>query len=566
VNKLSRRILATIALTVVGAWLAADRAAAESPKPALTIAFAGYDQLASDMKVIDQVDSHLGLADKFAEFLNMATKGKNLDGLDKSRPWGVLVFVGESDEPSSLGYLPVTNLKKLMAGLPVPGGEEPTANAKGVYEIPSGGKTIYAKQKGAWAVLSDNEDSLGDAVADPTSLISDLSKKYLVGIRGNVQNVPAARRDQFLAAIKGLVQIGLAAQGGGEEQQALQRASIKQMFDQLDKLSKELDTLVIGLGMDAATKSIYLDIETRAMEGSDLAAQSAAMSDAKTNFAGFAIPGAAMTLLAAGKTDKDQAAQAKQMLDSIKASTTKQLDENDELGDKRRDVAKQLLGDVFDVLKKTIDLKKSDAGMAVVLGDEPAAIGGWMIAGGKKLDGTLKKLAKEIESESPELGQMIKLNAEEYEGIKFHVATVPVPPAGGAREVFGDTVQIVIGISDSRLYFGAGKEPISALKKAIDASKADPDKSISPMEMIVSAAPIAQFIAKTAPDSAKKKAKKFADQISKMSGKDHFSVTLKPIPNGTAARITLEPGALKTIIGFIAIAEKSGGDDSSDEN
>ena len=204
-------------------------------------------------------------------------------------------------------------------------------------------------------------------------------------------------------------------------------------------------------------------------------------------------------MLAAGKTDDADVAQAEQMLKGAKAAIVKQLDENDELGDKRRDLAKQLLNDVFNVLKKTAELKKSDAGLAVVLEDHPAVIGGWMIAGGKRLDAALRKLAKAIGDENAELGQMVKLDAEELDGIKFHVATIPVPPSDGGREVFGETVQIVIGVSDSRLYFGAGKEPIAAIKKAIEASKEDPEKSIPPMELVVSAAPIAKFLAKTAP-------------------------------------------------------------------
>ena len=41
--------------------------------------------------------------------------------------------------------------------------------------------------------------------------------------------------------------------------------------------------------------------------------------------------------------------------------------------------------------------------------------------------------------------------------------------------------------------------------------------------------------------SAKKKAKKFADQIAKM--KDHLSICVKPVSNGVTMRMTLEPGA-----------------------
>ena len=109
----------------------------------------------------------------------------------------MLVAVGDSEEPIVQGYLPVSNLKELVGGIPIPGGDAPAPNAKGVYEIPSGGKTLYAKQKGQWAVLSDSEDSLNAAADDPTPQISDLAKKYLVAVRGNVQNVPLARRQQI---------------------------------------------------------------------------------------------------------------------------------------------------------------------------------------------------------------------------------------------------------------------------------------------------------------------------------------------------------------------------------
>ena len=297
-NKSLGKLPAMLLLAVAG-WLPAAKLSAADAKPALTIAFAGYDQLTADLKVIDKIDSHFGLAEKLEGFLQAATQGKKLAGLDKSRPWGVLVTVGESDNPVAQGYLPVSDLKQLIAGLPTPGGA-PTPNDKGVYEIPSPtGKSLYAKQKGEWAVLSDSEDSINAAKEDPSSNISDLAKKYLISVRGNVQNVPAARREQVLGAMRGLVTLALSAQPGNAEQQAMQQASVKQMFDGLDKLSKELDTLVIGLGIDAETKSLFLDVETRALDGTEMATKCAAMKDAKTNFAGFALPGAAMTMLAA---------------------------------------------------------------------------------------------------------------------------------------------------------------------------------------------------------------------------------------------------------------------------
>ena len=86
-----------------------------------------------------------------------------------------------------------------------------------------------------------------------------------------MQNVPAARREQFLGAMKGLIQLALSAQPGNADQQAMQQASVKQMFDGVDKMSKELDTLVIGLGIDAESKSLFLDVEARALDGTEMA-------------------------------------------------------------------------------------------------------------------------------------------------------------------------------------------------------------------------------------------------------------------------------------------------------
>ena len=255
-------------------------------------------------------------------------------------------------------------------------------------------------------------------------------------------------------------------------------ANVKQIFEKLEKLSKELDTLVIGVGLDASSKSLFLDFEARGVEGSELAKKFETLKDAKTDFAGFAIPGAAMTMLSAGTTDEEDVKEAKAALATYKTSLNKLLDSNDQLGDKR-ELAKQLLGDVMGVVEKTVELKKSDAGMAIVLENGPAVVVGARIAAGEKLEATIKKLVKEIAKDDPKVEEIIKFDAEKYEGVNFHVAKIPLPDPKAA-EVFGESVQIVIGINDSSLYLGAGKDPIAVIKKAIDASKASPGKAIDP--------------------------------------------------------------------------------------
>ncbi len=109
-----------------------------------------------------------------------------------------------------------------------------------------------------------------------------------------------------------------------------------------------------------------------------------------------------MTMLSAGTTDDEDVADAKAMLASYKTNLNKLLDSNEQLGDKR-ELAKQLLGDLLDVVEKTAELKKSDGGMSIVLDDGPVVIFGARIAAGAKLEGTLKKLVKELANDEPKL-------------------------------------------------------------------------------------------------------------------------------------------------------------------
>ena len=122
-NKPLRNTMAIALLLAVGTLASAHRAAAADPKPALTITFAGYDQLISGLKALDELSPHAKLAEKAEAAIGSQTHGKGLAGLDKARPWGVMVSLGENDQPIVQGYLPSTDLKKLLASLPLPGGE-----------------------------------------------------------------------------------------------------------------------------------------------------------------------------------------------------------------------------------------------------------------------------------------------------------------------------------------------------------------------------------------------------------------------------------------------------------
>ena len=134
--------------------------------------------------------------------------------------------------------------------------------------------------------------------------------------------------------------------------------------------------------------------------------------------------------------------------------------------------------------------------------------------------------------------------------------------------MLGDKVKVVVGISPSGLYLGAGKDPVAEIKKAIDASKAAEGKAIDPVQMVVSATPIAKFLSKVVKDDnppdaeAEKNFTKAAELLAKCDGKDHVTITVTGIPDGANMQLKVQSGIVKTVLSLVP---GIGSDESSDK-
>jgi hypothetical protein len=86
------------------------------------------------------------------------------------------------------------------------------------------------------------------------------------------------------------------------------------------------------------------------------------------------------------------------------------------------------------------------------------------------------------------------------------------------------------------------------LKQVIDASKAEPGKSISPGRLTIALGPILETVAALADDeSAQQIAMMLSQTMAQSPGKDHVKIESRSIPNGSMTRITLEEGVLRLI-------------------
>ena len=517
-------------------------------KPVVTVSFSGYDELMTNIDVFGRLGGNPDTSKGLEFMLQMMTQGKGLSGLDKKQPWGAVYLADDQGKSAIYGFLPVTDLKQLVEiGQALQLAEIELDN--GVYEIQTPAMTLYARQKGNWAIICREKETLDQAPVDPLKLLGDMPKNYDLAIRISVKNAPKEYREQFLAQLRAGVEVGLTQMPDEtEEQYELRVGMAEQSFQQLATLVNELEEVMLGWNVDPSTSSTYIDLELTAQSGTKLIDQFAMMKPGKSKFAGFNMPQAALTANWVGTMTDADVTRAKSNLASFRKSMIANL-EDQGLSEDETKLATKLLDDIHDFVVKTIETKKSDGGLALLLDTEAATlVAGGAVAEGGKLEKVIEQLVADMKATDPDVANMIELNADTHQGIRFHTFTLPTPEP--EMEPFvGEELEVVLGISDERVYLAAGRDAMKTLKSVIDQSKAAEGKEVPPMQISISVGAFAKFLAAAAVDEPQTQAMAamLSAALADAGEKDHILLTAKPIDRGVRMRLELEEGLLKAL-------------------
>ena len=420
-----RRTLVSVAAAAVmlGGWCLAR---AQEAKPLVTVAFSGYDEIKRDVAMIGQLGGNPKLADALEGLLAMATGGKGLDGLDTSKPWGFVVQT-EGEKFPMFGFVPVKDFKKLM-DLTIQLGLPAKDNGDGTYGLTIPGPNVTIKAQAGWAIVTIGGMEPASVPADPSAGVGDLPKKYDIAVRGSVKNVPEQFKQLFISQIQMVMQMaGRRTPGESDEEYAVRSNVMKMSLQQYITLVKELDEITLGFAIDQQTKTAYLDTQMTALPGSKTAQQMAAMTDAKTNLAGFDLPGASLVANMTSNISDADLAQWKGITKAGRDAVLKEV-ANQGLSDAELAIAKQIINDLFDVADKTLDARKVDVGVTIMLAPDAATMAyGVQVVDAAKVEKVLKQIVAEVAKEAPDVAKMVKFDAETHQGVRFHTASVPLP-------------------------------------------------------------------------------------------------------------------------------------------
>jgi len=555
--------LATSLLAATGLFFSASSANAQQGgemKPVAVVTLSGYDALIEDVGFIGSLAGQPGAPQQLEFMIALATKNQGLAGFDKARPIGVVVL---SDGASLSGglCLPVTDFVQLLGTLEALGATS-EEHSEGVLKIGTPqGQDLFAREINGWAFFVPAEAMLAALPDNPIGLFAPLTKEYDLGIRAYVQNIPPMFRQMAITQLQAGMEANMKPLPSESDEafQARKEMTEAQM-KQMEQMINDLDEVTIGLAIDSKQKRTFLDVTYTAVAGSELATKISQYSDAKTNYAGFSQPDAAFMALFSQKVTEADVVQTKQVFAALRKQVETAIDEEADLpSDEARGVMKSAMNDFFDAFLSTVEAGALDGGAVLNLGPDAATfVAGGFVADPSKVESGLKKLV-ELAKEDPNFPGL-QWNSDQHANIRFHTMSVPVPGGGeGPRQLFGETLEVAIGIGQKSVYFAAGRDCLAATKSIIDRSAASPGQSVSPMEITLALGPVMDFAASLPQAESQPVLKAISKMLSNESeGRDHVRIVVQPVTGGLRTRFEMEEGVLKAIgTGAAAVMESS---------
>ena len=284
----------------------------------------------------------------------------------------------------------------------------------------------------------------------------------------------------------------------------------------------------------------------------------ALLEQGKTSFAGFGLPGARWPPIAPrpfGPEDGNPRGPGGCGPAGV-LQGAQQKTPPDKLGP-----VNDVINSLADLLQKTVKSGRVDAAATVLL-DPQAATGllGISVADGGLLQKVLCAAVDVVGRENPVVADMVKLDADRAGPIHFNTISIPFPADAKNREkavqLFGEKLEVVIGVGPQIAYLAAGRNALDTLKRLIETSAAQPSRQATPVDVSVDLERLVGFGAVMGEPKDQPKAALVAGELKKTPGKNHVSLVARPIPNGVQFHLEVEPGIIHAIGRIVVLSQQ----------
>lgn len=514
--------------------------ASASGTDVVTLSIAPLDRLLPD---ITHVMRTVGVGAQ-SGIITQAVNGYT-SGVDRARPIGGFVKLGESGIPMGVIALPISDLDEFLGGLELFGEAEDLGD--GLYSMNLGPNTLFAQHKGDWLFVSTAEDALEVLPADASGRLGKMSTNNDIAFEVNVQNVPDELVDLLTSQMRTGFEQAMEAQSGdmSDEELEASREQGELMMKNLEEAITSTERFVFGLGINPKEKNLTIDFGAQMVEGSRLAKQLGSMKSMKSAIAGYLsdsnmLTAKSMTIVGAEDV-KQMEASMDQALTTVKKQIDDQID-NPVAAEK----VKEYVGRLVKILADSSKEGSVETALSVTTDPSLNIIAAFTLADGSKVEALAQDLANEASSAGAPV--TVKLMSGKHQGANLHNVAVPLPDNADdkIRKIVGDNVNIAIATAPKAVYLSVGKTAEASLKTALDATASNKNVAGVPVRGRLSLTQLLNFIQSIESNPV------VDGMLSSInSDEDAIMIDSQVVDRGGMNRITIEEGVLKAISGGV---------------
>jgi hypothetical protein len=514
--------------------------ASASGTDVVTLSIAPLDRLLPD---ITHVMRTVGVGAQ-SGIITQAVNGYT-SGVDRERPIGGFVKLGESGIPMGVIALPISDLDEFLGGLELFGEAEDLGD--GLYSMNLGPNTLFAQHKGDWLFVSTAEDALEVLPADASGRLSKMSANNDIAFEVNVQNVPDELVDLLTSQMRTGFEQAMEAQSGDMSDDELEasREQGELMMKNLEESITSTERFVFGLGINPKQKNLTIDFGAQMVEGSRLAKQLGLMKSMKSAIAGYLSDSNMLTAKSMTIVGAEDVKQMEASMDQALTTVEKQID--DQISNPvAAEKVKEYVGRLVRILADSSKEGSVETALSVTTDPSLNIVAAFTLADGSKVEALAQDLANEASSAGAPV--TVKLMSGKHQGANLHNVAVPLPDDADdkIRKIVGDNVNIAIATAPKAVYLSVGKTAEASLKTALDASVSNKNVAGVPVRGRLSLTQLLNFIQSVESNPV------IDGMLSSInSDEDAIMIDSQVVDRGGMNRITIEEGVLKAISGGV---------------
>lgn len=519
---------------VLGSSLAVHARNPQGPAVNAIISVRSFDAFRRGLVYLARISGEPAAVATFDGMLSSFTRGKGLQGLDTTRPFGVAFVSPGGTDSLPLAFVPVADQDKftrLLHGL-----------GRGVPLI--GGQPHKLSER--WFLVGPALRQLSGPAPDPDRVVSRLAREYDVAFSAKFGQLPWPLKQRILGTLDQYAALASARRRGDSASEAAGRKAGAQMARwAFQQFLDDAEEVVFGLRLSPQARKLVLDLSIVARQGSDLAVMTRSLTRGSGRFGKLvdtsSFGGLAVSVSLSGES--------KQALLSLFPSTGKRGSAG-MLASRSGGVSGSAglsrgLSEFLEGMRKTVETGAVDISV-VVRGIPPgplALVGGARLANPRDIESWFQKYARSARQSGESLG--FELNKAKYRGARIHEFR-PRISDDDLKASFGHEAKIHLAFTRQSGYVAFGGDSLGAVKWALDRVEGRQllPGSGSPIVFETNVGSWLDIFSAVEPELAGLRAY--------LTGGDRFRVRVERIPNGQRVRVELEEGILRLLWAQVA--------------